>query len=65
LVGGFTLKNDLSLIEKNCKHLHLLYSKDDDVVPVAHAEKYRKKVKNVTRTRYFRHKGREEIYFVS
>jgi predicted alpha/beta hydrolase family esterase len=46
LVGGFKLKADLSLIEKNCKNLYLLFSKDDDVVPVSHAEKYRKKLKN-------------------
>lgn len=45
LVGGFTLKSDLSLLEKNSKNLHLLFSKDDEVVPVAHAEKYRKKLK--------------------
>lgn len=45
LAGGFKLKADLSLIEKNCKNLHLLFSKDDDVVPVAHAEKYAKKLK--------------------
>ncbi|TSC69465.1 MAG: hypothetical protein G01um101456_146 [Parcubacteria group bacterium Gr01-1014_56] len=46
LVGGFKLKTDLSLLEKNSKNLHLLFSKDDDVVPVAHAEKYRRKLKN-------------------
>jgi len=46
LAGGFHLKGDLSLIEKNCKNLYLLFSEDDDVVPVAHAEKYRKKLKN-------------------
>jgi predicted alpha/beta hydrolase family esterase len=46
LVGGFTLKNDLSLIEKNCKNVYLLFSENDDVVPVAHADKYRKKLKN-------------------
>lgn len=46
LVGGFKLKADLSLMQRNCKHLSLLFSKDDDVVPVAHAEKYRKKLKN-------------------
>lgn len=45
LVGGFKLKSDLSLIEKNTKNLNLLFSKDDDVVPVAHAEKYRNKLK--------------------
>ena len=45
LVGGFKLKTNLSLIETNCKHIHILFSKDDDVVPVSHAEKYRKKLK--------------------
>lgn len=45
LVGGFRLKTDLSLLEKNCKNLHLLFSKDDDVVPASHAEKYAKKLK--------------------
>jgi len=45
LVGGFKLKTDLSLIEKNCKNLHILFSKDDDVVPASHAEKYREKLK--------------------
>jgi len=46
LVGGFKLKSDLSLLEKNYKNLYLMFSKDDDVVPVSHAEKYRKKLKN-------------------
>ena len=46
LAGGFKLKSDLSLIEKNSKNLYLLFSKDDDVVPVSQAEKYRKKLKN-------------------
>lgn len=45
LVGGFQLKANLSLVEKNCKNLHILFSKDDDIVPVSHAEKYRKKLK--------------------
>ncbi len=46
LVGGFKLKSDLSLIEKNSKNLYLLFSKDDDVVPISHANKYRKKLKD-------------------
>jgi len=45
LVRGFKLKSDLSLLEKNSKNLYLLFSKNDDVVPVSHAEKYRKKLK--------------------
>lgn len=48
LAGGFKLSRDLSLIEKNTKQLHLMFSKDDDVVPVAHADKYRKKLPNAT-----------------
>jgi predicted alpha/beta hydrolase family esterase len=46
LVGGFNLKKDLSQIEKNTKNLYLLFSKSDNVVPVSHAEKYRKKLKD-------------------
>jgi len=46
LVGGFKLKSDLSLLEKNSKNLYLMFSKDDDIVPISHAEKYRKKLKN-------------------
>jgi len=46
LVGGFKLKSNLSLFEKNSKNLYLLFSKNDNVVPVSHAEKYRNKLKN-------------------
>jgi len=46
LFGGFKLKSNLSLIEKNSKNLNLMFSKDDDVVPASHAEKFRKKLKN-------------------
>lgn len=46
LAGGFWLKKDLSLIEKNAKNVYLLFSKDDKCVPPVHAEKYRKKLKN-------------------
>ncbi len=45
LVGGFKLGRDLSLIEKNSKKTYLMFSRDDSSVPVAHAEKYRKKLK--------------------
>ncbi|MFA7663110.1 MAG: hypothetical protein WCX88_04320 [Patescibacteria group bacterium] len=44
LVGGFKLSADLSLIEKNTKNINLLFSKDDQIVPIAHAEKYRVKL---------------------
>lgn len=46
LVGGFKLKSNLSLLEKNSPNLALLFSKDDPTVPVAHAEKYHKKLPN-------------------
>ena len=46
LVGGFKLKPNLSLLEKNSKNLYLMFSKDDVVVPVSHAKKYRKKIRN-------------------
>ena len=46
LVGGKKNKKDLSLLEKNSRNLTLMFSKDDDCVPVDHAEKYRAKLKN-------------------
>lgn len=46
LVGGFKLNQDLSMIKKNSKHLTLMFSADDDVVPVSHAEKFRNKIKD-------------------
>ncbi|HEA46172.1 MAG TPA: hypothetical protein ENH99_00100 [Candidatus Pacearchaeota archaeon] len=46
LVGGFKLKGDLSLIEKNSKNLNLLFSKKDDVVPISHANKYKSRLKD-------------------
>jgi len=39
LVGGFKLKSNLSLIEKNSKKLNLLFSQDDDTVPLAISSK--------------------------
>lgn len=44
LVGGFVLGKDLSQIEKNAKKTYLMFSKDDEVVPVSHAEKFRNKL---------------------
>jgi len=46
LVGGFKLKSNLTLLEKNSRNLYLMFSRDDDVVPITHAEKFRKKLKN-------------------
>jgi len=57
LVGGFKLKSDLSMIEKNCKNLNLLFSKNDDVVPVSHAKKYKSKLKNANVIIYEHIKG--------
>lgn len=45
LVGGFRLKRDLSLLDQSSKNLYLMFSKDDDVVPLSHARKYEEKVK--------------------
>ena len=46
LVGGFELGEDLSIIMENCKNINLLFSKDDDCVPISHAEKYKEKLLN-------------------
>ena len=46
LTNRFKLKSNLSKLNNCTKNLYLMFSKDDDVVPVAHAEKYKKKLKN-------------------
>lgn len=61
LAGGFKLKADLSMVEKNSKNLRLMFSHDDDVVPVAHAEKYRKKLKKAEIIVYKSKKGHFKI----
>ena len=48
LTGGFKLKSDLSLLEKNSKNLYLLFSKNDPVVPPSQAKKYAAKLKDAT-----------------
>ena len=52
LVGGFKLKANLSKLDTCTKNLYLLFSKDDPVVPVSHAEKYRKKLPHARITIY-------------
>lgn len=42
LCGWFELWNDASLIWENCKNIKLLFSDDDDIVPIWHAQKYQK-----------------------
>jgi len=44
LAGGFKLKRNLLKVEENCQNLYLMFSNDDDVVPVSHAEKYGEKL---------------------
>lgn len=61
LAGGFRLKSNLSMIEKNCKNINLLFSKKDDVVPVSHAEKYRNKLKNANIIIYKTIKGHFQV----
>jgi len=61
LAGGFKLKNDLTLIEKNSKKVYLLFSKDDDVVPLLHAKKYKQKLKNANLIVYKSKNGHFQI----
>jgi len=61
LVGGFNLRPDLFLIEKNCRNLYLLFSENDDVVPVSNAEKYRKKLPGANLKIY---KGKNGHFYV-
>jgi predicted alpha/beta hydrolase family esterase len=46
LAGGFELPEDISVIREKAGKTRLFFSKDDNVVPVSHAEKYREKLEN-------------------
>lgn len=48
LVGGFRLPSDLSQLENSCRRLYLLFSEQDQVVPVDQAAKYALKLKQAT-----------------
>ena len=61
LVGGFELGEDLSLIERNCDNVVLMFSRDDDCVPVSHAEKYRGKLSGVKIVVYDDKNGHFEV----
>lgn len=61
LVGGFKLKADLSLIEKNCKNINLLFSEKDDVIPVAHAYKYYNQLKLANLIVFYNIKGHFKV----
>lgn len=61
LVGGFVLGKDLSLLEKQSKTLTLCFSKDDPIVPLSHAEKYRNKLEHAKIIAY---KSKQGHFFV-
>lgn len=61
LAGGFELASDLSLLEKNAGKLHLLFSKNDIVVPLDQADKYAQKLPQANVIVYDHIKGHFEI----
>lgn len=44
LVGGFRLPSNLAKLDNCSLSVNLLFSQDDDIVPISHAEQYRKKL---------------------
>lgn len=44
LAGGFRLQSDLTLMQENCSRLNFLFSKNDNVVPLSHADKFAEKL---------------------
>ena len=61
LVGGFVLPKNLSLLEKSTPNLTLLFSKNDEVTPPSHAEKYARKLKKANVIVYKHIKGHFQI----
>ena len=46
LAGGFNLQSDLSMVEKNAENIYFFFSKDDDIIPLSHLDKYQDKIKS-------------------
>jgi predicted alpha/beta hydrolase family esterase len=61
LAGGFTVNSDLSLLEENCNKLTLMFSEDDDVVPVRHADKFRRKLSDAEIITYESKEGHFQV----
>lgn len=61
LAGGFKLTKSFSLLEKQTPVLTLFFSKDDDVVPVSHAKKYRAKLRRAKVIVYKSKKGHFKV----
>jgi predicted alpha/beta hydrolase family esterase len=61
LVGGFKLKSNLMQLEESSKNLYLMFSEDDDVVPITHADKYANKLKRAKIIRYKSKNGHFKI----
>jgi predicted alpha/beta hydrolase family esterase len=61
LAGGFRLKKDLSKIYDNAKTIHLMFSHDDDCVPVCHADKYKNKLPKANIYIYKEKKGHFKV----
>lgn len=65
LVGGFKLKSDLSKLSQNTKNLYLMFSADDECVPVSHAEKYRRKLEQFPNTKIIIYKSKNGHFQIS
>lgn len=52
LAGEFELKEDISLLNSNSGTLRLLFSESDDIVPISHADKYKKRLDNALIIKY-------------
>jgi len=61
LVGGFSLPRNLSRLEKQVPRLVLMFSKNDRVVPPAHAVKYAKKLTRAEINIYKHIKGHFQV----
>ena len=44
LAGWFELNDDISLITTQCNNVYFMFSEDDPIVPLSHADKFREKL---------------------
>lgn len=61
IAGGFDLPDDISYVEGQCENIRMLFSEDDPVVPIAHAERFQAELPDAKIYRYSDKKGHFKI----
>lgn len=61
LAGGFKISSNLSLLEDNCNNLTLMYSEEDDIVPLRHSGKFKERLSDPETITYENKNGHFQV----